>query len=118
MDEKLGTTGDFPEGKLTEEDKGGLRLAVGTHRGKVIIDFGEQPIAWFSMNTNDARKFALFIIGRANEADSEPFIRADGGVICPECGDTYRHHPHDMRQLDNNGEPILRVRCDGKRLKL
>ena len=48
----------------------------------------------------------------------EELIRASGDVICEECGDTYRHHPHDMKQLDSNGEPWLRVRCDGQRLKL
>jgi hypothetical protein len=41
MRTKLGATKDFPEGKLNEQDKGGLALAVGAYNGKVIIDFGE-----------------------------------------------------------------------------
>lgn len=48
----------------------------------------------------------------------EDFIRASGDVVCDECGDSYYHHPCDMKQLDNEDRPFLRVACDGRRLKL
>lgn len=50
----------------------------------------------------------------------EPYdiLRTSGDVVCEECGDTYRHHPSDMKQLDSEGRPFLRVGCDGRRLKL
>ncbi len=45
-------------------------------------------------------------------------VRASGDVECDICGDTYYHHPSDMKQLDGDGRPYLRVACDGTRLKL
>lgn len=115
---KLGATGNFPRGKITEEDEGELQLAVGTLGGEVIVHFGK-PVKWIGMPPQDARQLAVFIMNRANEADEqEPFIRADQNTVCEVCGDIYRHHPHDMKQLGINDEPFLRVRCDGRRLKL
>ena len=53
-EEKAGATGKFPEGKLTEKDQGEIKLLVGVHKGKVVIDFGEKPISWFAMNKRQA----------------------------------------------------------------
>ena len=115
---KLGATGNFPQGKLNEADEGELQLAVGAKPGKVIIDFGKS-VKWIGMEPEGARQFAVFVMNRANEADEqEPFIRADHNTVCEVCGDVYRNHPHDMKQLGMNNEPFLRVRCDGRRLKL
>lgn len=115
---KLGPTGKFPLGKLNDEDEGELRLAVGVKDKNVLIAFGK-AVSWLGLPPDDARQLAVFIMNRANEADeSEPFFRSSGDCVCEVCGDTYRHHPHDMKQLDHQGEPFLRVRCDGRRLKL
>jgi hypothetical protein len=115
---KLGATGNFPQGKLHQSDEGELQLAFMVKDGKVIVNFGK-PVAWLGLAPADARQFAVFLMKRANEADkSEPFIRAGGDVVCEVCGDVYRRHAHDMKELDNMGEPFLRVRCDGRRLKL
>jgi hypothetical protein len=115
---KLGATGDFPRGKLDPTDEGGLRMAFTVKDGTVVVKFFK-PVAWIGLTPADARQFAVFLMKRANEADkSEPFIRAGGDVVCDVCGDVYRHHPHDMKELDNMGEPFLKVRCDGRRLKL
>lgn len=118
---ELGATGEFPEGKLTSEDEGALKMAVGIHpeTGKVIVNFGK-PVAWLGMEANDALKLAGFIRKRAIEAlgDHVVFIRASGDAVCEECGDTYYHHPKDMKQLSDLGLPFLRVACDGRRLKL
>ena len=116
----LGATGEFPRGKITPEDEGELKMAVGIHpeTGKVIVDFGK-PVAWIGMEARDALQLANFIRKRALEAGMDKdIVRASGGVICEECGDTYRHHPSDMKQLDSEGRPFLRVACDGRRLKL
>jgi hypothetical protein len=115
---KLGPTGKFPDGKLGEGDEGELQLAIGTKDGKVVLSFG-RPVSWIGMPPKEARKLAVFMMARANEADTaEPFIRASGRVICEACGDTYAHHPSDMKQVDMDGHPFLKVRCDGRRLKL
>lgn len=61
-DNKLGATGQFPEGKLNEEDEGELRLAVGADldNKKVIIDFGKL-VAWIALSPKDARQLAEVI---------------------------------------------------------
>jgi len=71
MKHKLGATGDFPEGKLNEQDKGGLKLAVGVKNGKVIVHFGNEPVLWIGMNPEDARQLAAFLIYKANLADPQ-----------------------------------------------
>lgn len=45
-------------------------------------------------------------------------VRVSGDCVCPECGRQYREHPHDTRQLAWDGQPFLRIACDGRRLKL
>jgi hypothetical protein len=93
-----------------------MKVAAKNH--KVIIDCGEE-VRYLTMEACSARKFAVFIMEMANVADShEPFIRVSGECVCEVCGDKYWRHPHDMKQLDSNGEPFLKVRCDGRRLKL
>ena len=117
---KLGASGKFPQGKLKNDDEGELKMAVGIHpeTGKVIVDFGK-PVAWLGMEGRDALLLASFIRQRALESGMDKdILRASGDVVCEECGDTYNHHPSDMKQLDNEGRPFLRVACDGRRLKL
>lgn len=53
----LGATGQFPEGKLTETDEGEIRIAVGVHSGKVVVNFGK-PVAWFALDSKQARELA------------------------------------------------------------
>jgi hypothetical protein len=51
--------------------------------------------------------------------DDIEVVRVDGGATCPTCGKTYREHPWDEQNLSGlDGEPFLRVGCDGARLKL
>lgn len=49
---------------------------------------------------------------------SEGFTRASGDCVCVLCGKEYRKHPHDMDDLGYDGEPFLRLLCDGRRVKL
>ena len=56
---KLGKTGDFPEGKISEDDEGGLKMAVGIDgtNSLVVIDFGT-PVTWLSMGPDEALELA------------------------------------------------------------
>ena len=63
---KIGPTGDFPEGKISPTDEGGLTLAVSSWKGEVRIDFGA-PVSWLSMPPQTAIKFAEHILARAKE---------------------------------------------------
>ncbi len=71
-DEKLkpGPTGDFPHGKLSDDDEGGINVAISNHvapDGEVMVrlDFGK-PVAWLSLPSEQAIKFALTILRRAS----------------------------------------------------
>jgi recombinational DNA repair protein (RecF pathway) len=49
------------------------------------------------------------------DMDHVQFTRASGDATCRQCGRTYREHPLDRRPeaMAYNGEPFLRVLCDG-----
>jgi hypothetical protein len=65
---KLGGTGDFPRGKLTAEDEGGLAVAIGVKDKTVIVDFGKE-VVWLGLDAASARQFAKNIMRRADEID-------------------------------------------------
>ena len=59
-DEKLGATGKFPQGKLTENDEGEIKISIGSSKGKVVIDFGKS-IAWIGFDPQQAHEIADLI---------------------------------------------------------
>jgi hypothetical protein len=64
MTDKLGATGDFPEGKLNQDDEGGLVMKISTEGGNVRVDFGTQ-VAWFALPPDAAIDMAKAIIAQA-----------------------------------------------------
>lgn len=64
----LGATGRFPAGKLTPDDEGEIRIAIGSREGKVVIDFGK-PTAWIGFDPTQARDIAACLIKHADEID-------------------------------------------------
>lgn len=65
---KLGPTGSFPQGKLTESDEGELMFSVTTYRGQVIINFNS-PVQWAGLNPDQALALADALRRRAHEAE-------------------------------------------------
>ncbi len=65
----LGATGEFPDGKISDDDEGELRLAVtGDQRtGNVIIDFGK-PVVWMALPAEQAVGLAEVIAKQAEKA--------------------------------------------------
>jgi len=61
----------------------------------------------------EIRQTALYTEDNAPEV-----IRASGLARCPECGEKYVEHPHDLGFLSYDRQPFVRVACDGRRLKL
>lgn len=61
---KPGPTGDFPQGKLNEDDEGGLQIGVTTESGKVVIEFGT-PIRWIAMAPEQAIELGKLLTQRA-----------------------------------------------------
>lgn len=65
--DQLGPTGEFPEGKIHEDDEGGLNMAVG-HKGELVfINFGK-PVQWIGMNPSEALQLAKLITEHAERA--------------------------------------------------
>ena len=65
-DLRLGPTGEFPQGKLTDDDEGEIRIAVGQLNGKVVIDFGK-PTAWIGFDPEQADAIADSLHQHATE---------------------------------------------------
>ena len=51
--EQAGPTGQYPEGKLSPDDIGEIKIRVGMKHDKVFIDFGT-AVAWVAMTGNQA----------------------------------------------------------------
>lgn len=53
--EMFGATGEFPEGKLNENDQGEIKFGVAADNdsGKILLSFGK-PIAWVGMSPGQA----------------------------------------------------------------
>ena len=64
---QFGPTGEFPEGKLVQEDEGELKLGITHHKGKVVIDFGS-PVTWIGFTPEQADEIAKTLIQHASEA--------------------------------------------------
>ena len=65
---QTGATGDHPQGHLNKDDQGGLRMAIGTKDGVVVMDFGK-PTAWIGLDRGTALALAANI---AKHAQSLP----------------------------------------------
>ncbi len=66
-DERLGATGKFPRGKLTQHDEGEIGIRVASVNGTVVIDFGK-PTAWVGFSPDDARRLADALRRYADDA--------------------------------------------------
>lgn len=66
----LGHTGEFPDGKLNENDEGQLQSAIWNHNGNVLVDFGNE-VAWIGFDPQGAADFASSILKHARIAAKE-----------------------------------------------
>lgn len=65
-EEKLGSTGEFPRGKIAPDDQGEISFRVGSdvENDVVRVEFG-QPVAWLAMPPKNALKLARKLTGHA-----------------------------------------------------
>jgi hypothetical protein len=63
---KLGSTGDYPRGKLTADDEGALKIGITVKDKTLIIAFGKE-VAWIGLDKSSALDFAALIKRRAEE---------------------------------------------------
>lgn len=70
----LGATGNFPDGKISPNDKGEIQFAIAGDRERqlVHVDFGEKPIAFLSMTPAEAVGLAQVLIQKARETSRDP----------------------------------------------
>ena len=68
--EKLGATGKFPEGKLSENDEGEIRLAVTIYKNEVVLSFGK-AVEWVGFTPELAHRIADTIHRKADEIATE-----------------------------------------------
>lgn len=66
----LGPTGEFPAGKMRDDDEGGTTLAIGSAEGRVIIDFGIE-IKWIGMYPKEAEAIANSLLAHAERARAQ-----------------------------------------------
>jgi len=63
---KLGATGDYPLGKLSDDDEGGLRVGLTIMDNKMVIAFGKS-VSWVALDKATALELADTIKRRAEE---------------------------------------------------
>lgn len=64
--DSIGATGEYPRGKMSEDDEGEIRLAIGHNGTEVIIQFGT-PVTWLGMPKSNAKEFGEKVLKAANE---------------------------------------------------
>lgn len=66
---EFGASGQFPQGKLNDDDEGELRLGITYDKltGVVMVNFGK-PVAWLGLPPPEAREFAQKILWHAGKA--------------------------------------------------
>lgn len=60
----IGPTGDYPEGKLSPDDKGGLMVAIGIDGDKIRFEFGA-PVTWLLLGKSNALALAALLMHQA-----------------------------------------------------
>lgn len=68
--EPLGKTGEHPRGRLTPTDEGGIKIAVGSKNGAVVIDFGT-PVVWIGFSPAEARQVAESLLKHADSIEPD-----------------------------------------------
>lgn len=60
----MGSTGNFPEGKLIPSDEGEIIFGIGAKDGKVVLEFAT-PVVWFGMQPEQAVSLAESLLEKA-----------------------------------------------------
>lgn len=71
--------GEFPDGKLNQNDEGALAVMVGNENGKVVIRF-PKPVAWIGFTPEQAIDIAQTLITHARKCGlAIPLVLRVGG---------------------------------------
>lgn len=61
---RIGTAGRHRPEEDRQNGPGELRVAVGAHKGQVVLNFG-RSVAWLEMDPVEARNVAMMLLERA-----------------------------------------------------
>jgi hypothetical protein len=64
MKQRIGATGNYPQGKLHDDDEGELTMAVSRTGNIVRIDFGKS-LQWIAMSPEEAVGLAQILMKHA-----------------------------------------------------
>lgn len=70
MSQGNGGSDQFPDGKMSNDDEGKLRMRIGVVNGKVRIEF-EHATTWVGLGPYEAANFAELIIKHARKAAND-----------------------------------------------
>lgn len=65
--------GEYPDGKLSPDDEGGLAMGVGHVAGRVKVQF-PKPVAWIALRPEEAVALAQLLIDHAKAAAPRDFV--------------------------------------------
>ena len=65
---KPGATGEFPQGKISDDDEGALNVSIHADMATrtVVLQFGK-PISWLGLDKATTLRLADLLISRARE---------------------------------------------------
>lgn len=58
--------GEYPDGKLRQDDEGAIAVAIGHERGRVTIQF-PKPVAWIGFTPEEAIEIAETLVEHARK---------------------------------------------------
>lgn len=59
--------GEYPNGRMNEDDAGAIAMAVGHEDGRVVMKF-PKPVAWIGFSGDEAMALAQLLITHARKA--------------------------------------------------
>lgn len=54
----IGPTGDYPNGKLNQDDEGGINIGMTIENGAVVVAFSK-PVTWLGLGPGEADAVAV-----------------------------------------------------------
>lgn len=77
------TDGKYPDGKMSVDDEGEVKIAIGFTEGRVIINFGS-PVTWIGLNPAKAREMARHLLMTADAIELDKSIQRLKGAPQPD----------------------------------
>jgi hypothetical protein len=68
-----GIFGEYPDGRLSPDDEGGIAMAVSHVAGRVKLTF-PKPVAWLGLRPEEAIGLAQLLIDHAKAAAPRDFV--------------------------------------------